>query len=46
MTVYVHIQLLTLKHCWSIDAGVQAILRFCLRNLRAYDVGVTDGRDL
>jgi hypothetical protein len=25
---------------------VQAILRFCLSNLRGYNVGVTDGRDL
>jgi uncharacterized protein YraI len=26
--------------------GVQAILRFCLRNLRGCNVGITDGRDL
>jgi hypothetical protein len=26
--------------------GVQAILRFCLRNLRGYNVGIADGRDL
>jgi hypothetical protein len=26
--------------------GVQAILRFCLKNLRGCDVGITDGRDL
>jgi hypothetical protein len=25
---------------------VQAILRFCLRNLRRCNVGITDGRDL
>jgi hypothetical protein len=30
----------------KIDAGVQAILRFCLRNLRGCNVGITDGRDL
>jgi hypothetical protein len=29
----------------KIYAGVQAILRFCLRNLRGYNVGITDGRD-
>jgi hypothetical protein len=28
------------------DAGVQAILRFSLRNLRGCNVGITDGRDL
>jgi hypothetical protein len=26
------------------DAGVQAILRFILRNLRGCNVGITDGR--
>jgi hypothetical protein len=26
--------------------GVQAILRFCLSNLRGCTVGITDGRDL
>jgi hypothetical protein len=30
----------------KIDTGVQAILRFCLRNLRGCDVGITEGRDL
>jgi hypothetical protein len=25
------------------DRGVQAILRFCLRNLRVCNVGITDG---
>jgi hypothetical protein len=30
----------------KIDKGVQAILRFCLRNLRGCNVGITDGRDL
>jgi hypothetical protein len=30
----------------KIGARVQAILRFCLRNLRDCDVGITDGRDL
>jgi hypothetical protein len=30
----------------KIDAGVQAILNFCLRNVRDYDVGITDERDL
>jgi hypothetical protein len=27
-------------------AGVQAILRFFLKNLRGCKVGITDGRDL
>jgi hypothetical protein len=26
--------------------GIQAILRFCLRNLRGCNVGITDGRNL
>jgi hypothetical protein len=30
----------------KIDAGVQAILRFSLRNLRGCNVGITDGKDL
>jgi hypothetical protein len=30
----------------KIATGVQAILRFCLRNLRGYNVGITDERDL
>jgi uncharacterized protein YraI len=30
----------------NIATGVQAILRFCLRNLRGCDVGITGGRDL
>jgi hypothetical protein len=25
--------------------GVQEILRFCLRNLRSCNVGITDGKD-
>jgi hypothetical protein len=29
-----------------IGTGVQEILRFCLRNLRGSDVGITEGRDL
>jgi hypothetical protein len=29
----------------KIGTGVQAILWFCLRNLRGYNVGITDGRD-
>jgi hypothetical protein len=29
-----------------IGTGVQAILRFFLRNLRGCNVGITDGRDL
>jgi hypothetical protein len=28
------------------DTGVQAVLRFCLRNLRGCNVRITDGRDL
>jgi hypothetical protein len=30
----------------KIDAGVLAILRICLRNLRGCNVAVTDGWDL
>jgi hypothetical protein len=30
----------------KIGAGVQAILRFCLSNLRGCSVGITDERDL
>jgi uncharacterized protein YraI len=30
----------------KIGTGVQAILMFCLRNLRGCNVGVTGGRDL
>jgi hypothetical protein len=30
----------------KIGTGVQAILRFCLRNLRGCNVDITDGRDL
>jgi hypothetical protein len=30
----------------KMDTGVQAILRFRLRNLRGCDVGIADGRDL
>jgi hypothetical protein len=30
----------------NIGTGVQAILRFCLSNLKGYNVGITDGRDL
>jgi hypothetical protein len=26
--------------------AIQAMLRFCLRNLRGFNVGITDGRDL
>jgi hypothetical protein len=29
----------------TIATGVQAILRFCLRNLRGCNVGITDGTD-
>jgi hypothetical protein len=30
----------------KIGTGVQARLRFCIRNLRGCDVVITDGRDL
>jgi hypothetical protein len=30
----------------KIGAGVQAILSFYLRNLRCYNVGITEGRDI
>jgi hypothetical protein len=29
----------------KIGTGVQAILRFCLRNFRGCNVGITNGRD-
>jgi hypothetical protein len=37
----IHIQSFT-----KIGTGVQAILKFCLRNLRGCNVGITEGRDL
>jgi uncharacterized protein YraI len=30
----------------KIATGVQAIIRFCLRNLRGCNVGITDRRDI
>jgi hypothetical protein len=30
----------------TIGAGVQAILKLCLRNMRGCNVGITDGRDV
>jgi uncharacterized protein YraI len=30
----------------KIATGLQATLRFCLRNLKGCNVGITDGRDL
>jgi hypothetical protein len=30
----------------KIGSGVRAILSSCLRNLRGFNVGITDGRDL
>jgi hypothetical protein len=38
--IYVH----TKFH--KIGAGVQAVLRFCFRDFRGFNVGITDGRDL
>jgi hypothetical protein len=29
----------------KIGTGFQAILKFCLRNLRDYNVGITDGKE-
>jgi hypothetical protein len=29
----------------KIDTGIQAILRFCLRNLRGCNVGITNSSD-
>jgi hypothetical protein len=29
-----------------IGTGIQEILRFCLRNLKGHNVGITDGRVL
>jgi hypothetical protein len=30
----------------KINIGVQAILRFCLRNVRGFNVGITDEKGL
>jgi hypothetical protein len=30
----------------KIGVGIQAILKFCLKNFRGYNVCITDGRDL
>jgi hypothetical protein len=30
----------------KVDKGVEVILRFCLRNLRGCNAGITDGRNL
>jgi hypothetical protein len=30
----------------KIGAAIQAILRYCLRNVRVCNIGITDGRDL
>jgi uncharacterized protein YraI len=30
----------------KIGRGVQAVLRFCLRNFRGCNAGITDGKDL
>jgi hypothetical protein len=35
-----------LPYFMKIGTGIQAILRFCLRNLRSYNVSITYGRDL
>jgi hypothetical protein len=35
-----------LTHFMKIGTGVQVILRFCLRNLRGHNVGMTDMMDL
>jgi uncharacterized protein YraI len=38
--------MISLPSFMKIAAGVQAILRFCLRNLRVCNVRITDGREL
>jgi hypothetical protein len=30
----------------KLGTGIQAIIRFCIRHLRSYTIGITDGRDL
>jgi hypothetical protein len=30
----------------KIGTGIQAMLRLCLRNLRGFNVGISDGKDL
>jgi hypothetical protein len=40
------VEITSLPSFMKIGTGVQAILRFCLRNLRGCDVGITDRRDL
>jgi hypothetical protein len=36
----------TLPSFMKIGIGVQAKLKFCLSNLKNYDVGITDEKDL
>jgi uncharacterized protein YraI len=38
--------MILLPSVMQIDAGLQAILRFCLRNLRGCNVGITDEKGL
>jgi hypothetical protein len=38
--------IINVRSFMKIGRGIQAILRFCLNNLRGYNVGITDGRDL
>jgi hypothetical protein len=35
-----------IRSCIKIGTGIQAILRFCLSNLKVCNVGITDQRDL
>jgi hypothetical protein len=40
------VEIMYIHSFMKISIGVQAILRFILRNLRGCDVGITDGGDL
>jgi hypothetical protein len=39
-------RMINMSSFMKIGTGVQVILRFCLRNLRGCNVGITDWRDL
>jgi hypothetical protein len=41
-----HVAWYTYQVSWRLVQAVQAVLRFCLRNLRGCNVGITDGGDL
>jgi hypothetical protein len=36
--------MINIPSCMKIGTGFPAILRFCLRNLNVFNVGITDGK--